>query len=79
MDVAINTIMLELDTGSFYFFDEDEEWKLVGYNDGSQSVASLSLGKTGSLMRPVAGLSLTQEGSEEPDEIEEAGEETDAE
>ena len=29
-DVGVNSLFLELDTGDFYFFDEDETWKKVG-------------------------------------------------
>lgn len=29
-DVEINTLFLELDTGDFYYFDTDDEWRKVG-------------------------------------------------
>ena len=29
-EAEINALLLELDTGDFYYFDEDETWKKVG-------------------------------------------------
>lgn len=29
-EAEINTLLLELDTGDFYYFDTDETWKKVG-------------------------------------------------
>lgn len=80
LDVAYNTIFLELDTGDFYFFDDDDTWKKVGYNEeGSLSISSLSLGMTASPLGAVPDLGLTREISAEPEEIEEDGDEGDPE
>lgn len=29
-NIAVNSLFLELDTGDFYYFDEDHTWKKVG-------------------------------------------------
>lgn len=34
LDVAINTMFIEFDTGRVYYFDADGTWKPFGWNDG---------------------------------------------
>lgn len=29
-DADVNALLLEVDTGDFYYFDDDEEWHKVG-------------------------------------------------
>lgn len=36
-DADINALLLEVDTGDFYYFDTDEEWHKVGGANGTKA------------------------------------------
>lgn len=36
-DADINALMLEVDTGDFYYFDTDEDWHKVGGSSASRT------------------------------------------
>lgn len=36
-DADINALLLEVDTGDFYYFDTDEDWHKVGGADGTKA------------------------------------------